>query len=119
MAPRTRSGAVMESTRRSTSETAEYDTHGFYLAWRAITQRYGVRNPWTGRGAIEGLLPHGPHKVRDVLATHVLKQTGSYEQASYAIQDTPKTVAQHYGRFLPRDKAAIAAQVLNRAWEDG
>ena len=36
---------------------------------------------------------------------------------SYAIQDTPDTVAQHYCRFLPQDKAAIAAQVLNRAWE--
>ena len=55
--------------------------------------------------------------MRDVLATHVLKQTGSYEQASYAIQDTPATVADHYGRFLPQDKAALAAQVLNRVWE--
>jgi hypothetical protein len=34
----------------------------------------------------------------------ILKQTGSYEQASYAIQDTPDMVAQHYGRFLPQDK---------------
>ena len=24
-------------------------------------------------------LPHGPHNVRDVLATHILKQTGSYQ----------------------------------------
>ena len=52
-----------------------------------------------------------------MLATHVLKQTGSYEQASYAIQDTPDVVAKHYGRFLPRDKAALAAQVLNKVWE--
>ena len=62
----------------------------FYEAWRWIIQRYGIFNPYTGRGAIPGLLPHGPHSVRDVLATHVLKQTGSYEQASYAIQDTPE-----------------------------
>ncbi len=60
---------------------------------------------------------HGPHNVRDVLATHILKQTGSYEQASYAIQDTPDMVAKHYGRFLPQDKAALAAQILNRVWE--
>lgn len=52
----------------------------------------------------------------DGLATHILKKTGSYEQASYAIQDTPDMVQQHYGRFLPQDKAAIAAQVLNRVW---
>ena len=58
-----------------------------------------------------------PHNVRDVLATHILKQTGSYEQASYAIQDTPDMVAQHYGRFLPQDKAALAAKILNRVWE--
>lgn len=52
----------------------------------------------------------------DVLATHILKQTGSYEQASYAIQGTPKMVAQHYGRFLPQDKAEIAARILNQIW---
>lgn len=40
------------------------------------------RTPYTGRGAIKGLLPHGPHNVRDVRATHILKRTGSYEQAS-------------------------------------
>ena len=32
-----------------------------------------------------------------------------HEQASYAIQDTPEMVAKHYGRFLPQDKAALAA----------
>src|SRR3546814_10051679 len=53
-------------------------------------QRYGIYNPFTGNGAIKGLMPHGPHNIRDVLATHILKQTGSYEQASYAIQDTPE-----------------------------
>ena len=26
-------------------------------------------------------------------------------------------VAKHYGRFLPQDKAALAAQILNRVWE--
>ena len=41
---------------------------------------------------------------------------GADEQASYAIQDRPDMVAQHYGRFLPQDKAALAAEVLNRAW---
>lgn len=106
-------------TSKSTSRSAAYDQNTFYEAWRLAIARYGVFNPYTGRGAIKGLLPHGPHSLRDVLATHILKQTGSYEQASYAIQDTPQTVAQHYGRFLPQDKAALAAQVLNKAWADG
>lgn len=103
-------------TVKTISTNPAYEQHTFYEAWRTIIQRYGIYNPYTGRGAIEGLLPHGPHNVRDVLATHVLKRTGSFEQASYAIQDTPDTIAEHYGRFLPQDKAALAAQVLNQVW---
>ena len=110
-------GTFFVKTVKSTSRNAAYDQTTFYEAWRLTIQRYGVFNPYTGRGAIRGLLPHGPHNVRDVLATHILKQTGSYEQASYAIQDTPETVARHYGRFLPQDKAALAAQVLNKVWD--
>lgn len=109
-------GTVFIKTRKRTSTDAAYNQTTFYEAWRLIIQRYGIYNPYTGRGAISGLLPHGPHSVRDVLATHVLKTTGSYEQASYAIQDTPATVQAHYGRFLPQDKAALAATVLNKVW---
>jgi hypothetical protein len=106
----------VKSAKRSSSDAA-YDQAKFYEAWRWTIQRYGIFNPYTGRGAIKGLLPHGPHNVRDVLATHILKQTGSYEQASYAIQDTPEMVSKHYGRFLPQDKAALAAQILNKVWD--
>jgi len=109
-------GVFFVKTMKAKSLSPAYDQNTFYEAWRLTIQRHGVFNPYTGRGAIEGLLPHGPHNVRDVLATHVLKQTGSYEQASYAIQDTPDTIAEHYGRFLPQDKAALAAQVLNQVW---
>lgn len=105
-------------TGKATSRSAAYDQNTFYEAWRLTIARYGVFNPYIARGAIKGVLPHGPHSLRDVLATHILKQTGSYEQASYAIQYTPLTVAQHYGRFLPQDKAALAAQILNKAWTD-
>lgn len=111
-------GTFFVKTMTKRSRDAAYTQTTFYEAWRLLIQRYGIYNPYTGRGAITGLLSHGPHSVRDVLATHVLKVTGSYEQASYAIQDTPKTVASHYGRFLPQDKAALAARILNQAWED-
>lgn len=110
-------GTFFVKTAKRTSTDAEYGQTTFYEAWRLIIQRYGIYNPFTQRGAIEGLLPHGPHNVRDVLATHILKKTGSYEQASYAIQDSPETVQEHYGRFLPGDKAALAAKVLNEVWE--
>lgn len=110
-------GTFFVKSVKKTSADASYNQNTFYEAWRLTIQRYGIYNPYTGRGAIKGLLPHGPHNVRDVLATHILKQTGSYEQASYAIQDTPDMVAKHYGRFLPQDKAAIAAKILNQVWE--
>ncbi len=107
-------GTLFVKTVKTKTKDASYDQTTFYEAWRTAIQRYGIYNPYTGRGAIKGLLPHGPHNVRDVLATHILKQTRSYEQASYAIQDTPEMVANHYGRFLPQDKAALAARILNQ-----
>jgi len=110
-------GTFFIKTVKVTSKDPAYEQTTFYEAWRLAIQRYGIYNPYTGRGAIKGLLPHGPHNIRDVLATHILKQTGSYEQASYAIQDTPEMVANHYGRFLPQDKAALAAKILNQVWE--
>lgn len=109
-------GTLFVKTVKVTSRDAAYDQNTFYEAWRLAIQRYGIWNPYTGRGVIRGLLPHGPHNIRDVLATHILKQTGSYEQASYAIQDTPEMVAKHDGRFFPQDKAALAATILNQVW---
>lgn len=108
-------GTFFVKTVKQTSTDPAYDQATFYEAWRLTIQRYGIYNPFTGRGAIKGLLPHGPHNVRDVLATRTLKQTGSYEQASCAIQDTPEIVQNHYGRFLPQEKAALAAKILNQA----
>lgn len=115
--PATDPGTFFVKTVKLSSADAAYNQTTFYEAWRLIIQRYGIYNPYTGRGAIAGMLPHGPHNVRDVLATHILKLTGSYEQASYAIQDTPEMVQLHYGRFLPQDKAALAAKILNQVWE--
>ncbi|MFN3132436.1 hypothetical protein [Roseibium sp.] len=117
LGPATDPGTFFVKTAKITSTNAKYSQNTFFEAWRTVIQRYGIYNPWTGRGAVKGLLPHGPHNVRDVLATHILKQTGSYEQASYAIQDTPEVVAKHYGRFLPQDKAEIAARILNQVWD--
>lgn len=112
-------GTFFVKSVKLSSTSAAYNQTTFYEAWRLTIQRYGVYNPYTNRGAIKGLLPHGPHNVRDVLATHILKQTGSFEQASYAIQDTPDIVAKHYGRFLPENKASLAAAILNRVWQEG
>jgi hypothetical protein len=95
---------------------AEFDIHSFYEQWKLMIQRYGIYNPYTKRGAIAGLRPHGPHGVRDILATHLLKTTGSYELASFAIQDSLESVMRHYARFLPHEKVARAADELNKVW---
>jgi len=97
-------GTFLVRTAEQADGVVEYDIYAFYEAWKAMTERYGIYNPYTGRGAIKGLLPHGPHCVRDVLATHVLKQTCSYELAAFAIQDTVAVVMRHYARFLPHEK---------------
>jgi hypothetical protein len=98
------------------NNSGEFDCESFYETWKHLIRKYGIYNPYTRRGAIKGLLPHGPHCVRDILATHILKQTGSYELASFAIQDSVSTVMQHYARFLPHEKVARAAEVLNEVW---
>jgi hypothetical protein len=63
-----------------------------------------------------GNSPSGWKRNRGTL-NHILKRNGSYEQASYAIQDTPDMVAKHYGRFLPQDKSELAARIFNQVWE--
>lgn len=111
-------GTLFVRSGRLPGNSCEYTMHTFYDAWKFAIQRHGIYNPYTRRGAIKGLLPHGPHCVRDVLATHILKMTGSFDLASYAIQDSAETVMRHYGRFLPEEKAAQAALILNEVWDD-
>jgi hypothetical protein len=109
-------GTFFVRTLRSTNIPASYTVASLYDTWKLAVQLYGIYNPYTRRGAIKGLLPHGPHCIRDVLATHVLKQTGSYRLAAYAIQTTPETVYKHYGRFVPQEKLAQAGEILNKIW---
>jgi hypothetical protein len=102
---------------RHKAVTPRLNEFNFYSIWKEMIRRYGIFNPYTNRGAITGLLPHGPHCVRDVVATHVLKETGSYELAGFAIQDSPRAVMANYTRFLPHEKAALAAAVTNKVWQ--
>lgn len=109
-------GTFFVTRARTSINSQSFSLNTFYSAWRAIIQRYGIYNPYTGRGAITGLLPHGPHVIRDVIATHILRRTGSYELAGFAIQDTAQAANRHYARFFPHEKSAQAAEILNEVW---
>lgn len=100
------------------AKSCTYTVEGFRQNWVRIITTYGIFNPYTGRGAIKGLLPHGPHSIRDVLATHVLRTTGSFEQAAYAIQDSIEMVKKHYGKYGPGNKHARVAPLLAAVWGD-
>ena len=99
------------------AEDASYGSQAFYSAYSTIIRNYGIYNPYTGKGAITGLLPHGPHAVRDVRATHILKATGSYEQAAYSIQDDVATIELYYAEFDPHDREKIVSRILDPVWE--
>jgi hypothetical protein len=83
--------------------------HGLYFR---LTMTYIAHNPYLGRG-IPGVIPHGPHSVRDIVATHIIKKTGSFELAAYAIQDAVRTAKEHYVLFMPKDKIHLVDKILN------
>ena len=51
-----------------------------------------------------GLRPFGPHSMRHIVATAVIKRTGSLEHAANLLLDSMEMVARHYARFLPSDR---------------
>lgn len=69
---------------------------------RRFTATYLVYNPLTGTG-IKGVEPFLLHAVRHIVATYILKKTGSYFEAGRAIQDTAYTAERHYARYAPED----------------
>jgi hypothetical protein len=69
-------------------------------------------NRITGEG-IPGVEMFGPHALRDMAATHALKQDASYEQAGALLTDTPEMIALHYGRFSPTDRIGISQRFVD------
>ncbi len=62
-----------------------------------------------------GLLPFGPHSIRHVVATDIVKQTGSFEAAANVLLDSIEVVTKHYARFAPRDRYSHGWRVYARA----
>lgn len=94
------------------SSSAEYTQTGYYEAFRSTITTYGIYNPYTGLGAIEGLRPHGPHSIRHILATTMVKLTGGFSEAAALLMDTEEMVRDNYARFLPGERHARAQGIL-------
>ncbi|TYB83741.1 helix-turn-helix domain-containing protein [Oceaniovalibus sp. ACAM 378] len=94
------------------SKTPEYNINTYYEAFRAVITTYGIHNPYTDRGAIRGLRPHGPHSVRHVLATASVKKTRGFSDAAALLLDSEKMVREAYARFLPGQRHSLARNVL-------
>lgn len=100
----------------ATSERPLMTASTFSDIYHTLTIQYFVHNPYLGRG-VPGVKPHGPHAIRDMIATFIMQQTGSYDFAAYAIGDSAQTVREHYARFMPKDKTRLVEWVISRAWD--
>ena len=69
----------------------------FYLSEHAVK---GIQIP--------GVRPFGAHAFRDIVATHIIKTTGSIEMAANILLDDVATVEKHYARFLPENRLTNA-----------
>jgi hypothetical protein len=105
-------GTFFVKTVSARSSSAEYTQIGYYEAFRSTITTYGIYNPYTGQGAIEGLRPHGPHSIRHILATTMVKLTGGFSEAAALLMDTEEMVRDNYTRFLPGERHAKAQGIL-------
>ena len=109
------SGTFFVKTMQSRAENPEYTADGYYNAFRAMITTYGIYNPYTGRGAIRDLKPHGPHSVRHIMATHAVKKTFGYSAAASLLLDTEETIREAYAQFGPENWFGWAQ---NLVWGD-
>lgn len=98
------------------SDRPKFNKNKFHKKYRSLTMQYLAHNPYLGRG-IPGVKPHGPHAVRDIVATHIIKITGSYELAAYSLGDSVQTVKEHYARFMPEHKLHLADKIMIEPWQ--
>ena len=67
---------------------------------------------------IQDIFPFGPHAFREIVATHIIKTTGSISLAANILLDSEEMVRQRYARFLPEDRVGLAMEHLIDIFED-
>ncbi len=84
---------------------------------RRIREIFYLRSAYVAAlpGVPPKVLPFGPHSIRHVVATEIVKRTGSFEAAANVLLDSIDMVVQHYARFAPRDRYHHGWRVYARA----
>ncbi len=93
--------------------TTRFYENALAVRVRAFTKRHLAWDEAANTG-VKGIVEFGPIAFRHILATAILKQTGSFPLAADAIADSEQTARKYYTRFEPSDRredldAAIAA----------
>jgi len=66
-------------------------------------------------GVPSKVLPFGPHSIRHLVATGIVKRMGSFEIAANVLLDSVDMVVRHYARFAPRDRYSHGWRLYARA----
>lgn len=90
--------------------------HSLYAQFATWTRKYLSQYSFKPT-AIKGVLPFGPHAMRDILATHFIKTTRDISLAANILLDSEEMVRKHYARFLPKDRMESAMAKLAGAFE--
>jgi integrase len=79
--------------------------NGLNRRFEALTRRY-----------LHGCPGVGPHSFRHIVATAVIKRTGSFAAAALILHDREETVREHYAHLIGADGARWLASVLRDAF---
>jgi integrase len=82
--------------------------------WKTLNKQIAVL---TGR-YLHGCPGTGPHAFRHLMATAIIKKTGSYSFAAIALHDEEETVRRFYGHLGGDDGARWIASMLDEEFED-
>lgn len=94
-----------------------YDALGEIV--RDFTRRYWVTDKVTGR-PVEGRMAFGPHAIRDIIATHIVrtaKDEPRWERAADLLQTSVMMVKQRYARQLNEERAAQSDHIFDEQQE--
>nr|PZN81309.1 MAG: hypothetical protein DIU57_13665 [Pseudomonadota bacterium] len=81
--------------------------------WKGLNRRFETLT----RRYLHGCPGVGPHSFRHIVATAVIKRTGSFTAAALILHDREETVRAHYAHLVGTDGARWLANVLSEAFK--